>query len=81
MPTLQELNDADEPEALRMLDGVYEHSSWIARRALVQRPFRSLAHLKVVLAQVVAAAGREAQLGLVRVHPELAGVGQTCPGP
>ncbi len=73
MPTLQELNDADEPEALRMLDGVYEHSSWIARRALVQRPFRSLAHLKVVLAQVVAAAGREAQLGLVRVHPELAG--------
>ena len=73
MPTLQELNDADEPEALRMLDGVYEHSPWIARRALVQRPFRSLAHLKVVLAQVVAAAGREAQLGLVRVHPELAG--------
>jgi len=56
-----------------MLDGVYEHSPWIAQRALVQRPFRSLAHLKHALVQALAASSADEQIGLIRAHPELAG--------
>ena len=56
-----------------MLDGLYEHSPWIAQAALAQRPFASLAQLKYALVRVLDAAGLEAQLALIRAHPELAG--------
>ncbi|MEY4884197.1 MAG: decarboxylase [Pseudomonadota bacterium] len=71
--TLEQLNSAPLAEAAHMLDGLYEHSPWIAEQALVQRPFRSLAHLKHTMVQVLAAAGRAPQLALIRAHPELAG--------
>jgi beta-ureidopropionase / N-carbamoyl-L-amino-acid hydrolase len=71
--TLQELNEASAERAMRSLEGVYEHSPWIAQAALAQRPFKSLAHLKHAMARVVAQAGENAQLALVRAHPELAG--------
>ena len=71
--TLEQLNHAPLPEATQMLDGLYEHTPWIAEQALAQRPFTSLAHLKHAMVRVLAAAPREAQLALVRAHPELAG--------
>jgi N-carbamoyl-L-amino-acid hydrolase len=71
--TLDQLNAASAQEAGRMLDGLYEHSPWIAEAAIAKRPFRSLAHLKHTLVQVLDQAGREAQLALIRAHPELAG--------
>ena len=71
--TLEQLNAAPHAEALAMLDGLYEHSPWIAGQALQQRPFASLAALKHAMVKVLAAAGREAQIGLIRAHPELAG--------
>ena len=71
--TLEQLNAASPAEALALLDGLYEHSPWIAEQALAQRPFRSLAHLKHALAQVVRTAEPDAQLALIRAHPELAG--------
>ena len=71
--TLEQLNAATPQEAITLLDGVYEHSPWIAQRALDARPFRSLAHLKHALMQALAAATPDEQLGLIRAHPELAG--------
>jgi len=71
--TLQQLNQADQAGFTALLDGTYEHSPWIAERAWAARPFASLAALKQALVQVVSASGREAQLGLIRAHPELAG--------
>ncbi len=71
--TLEQLNAASLDEAAVMLDGLYEHSPWIVRAALAQRPFASLASLKHACAQVVAQATRDQQLGLIRAHPELAG--------
>ena len=71
--TLDQLNATPLNEAVALLDGLYEHSPWIAEQALAQRPFTSLAQLKHACAQVLAAAPREAQLGLIRAHPELAG--------
>ena len=71
--TLQALNDAPHDQALAMVDGLYEHSPWIAEQALASRPFRSLAHFKHAMAKVLGAASRAQQLALVRAHPELAG--------
>ena len=71
--TLDQLNAAGAKEAALMLDGLYEHSPWIAQQALRVRPFGSLAHLKHACAVALDAAGRQAQLALIRAHPELAG--------
>jgi N-carbamoyl-L-amino-acid hydrolase len=71
--TLEQLNAAPPKEALQLLDGLYEHSPWIAEAALAQRPFQSLAQLKKRMADMVRSAGRAPQLALIRAHPELAG--------
>jgi N-carbamoyl-L-amino-acid hydrolase len=71
--TIEQVNAAGAAEAARLLDGLYEHSPWIAEAALAQRPFRSLGHLKQAMAQVVREAGIDRQLALIRAHPELAG--------
>ena len=71
--TLHTLNAARASEFAACLEGVYEHSPWIAERAASRRPFASLAQLKRALVEVVHEAGRDAQLALIRAHPELAG--------
>ena len=71
--TLDQINTAPHAEALQLLSGLYEHSPWIADKALAARPFQSLAHLKHVMATVLQGAGKQAQLDLIRAHPELAG--------
>ena len=71
--TLQQINAASVAEFTALLDGTYEHSPWIAERAAALRPFASLAALKRALVEVVRESGLDAQLGLIRAHPELAG--------
>ena len=73
MTSLQELNAAAQVEFIRLLDGTYEHSPWIAEKAWPIRPFKSLVHLKLALAGVVRESDQTAQLKLIRAHPELAG--------
>ncbi len=73
MLTLEQINAASADECVALLAGTYEHSPWIAQRAAPARPFASLEQLKLALAQVVREAGRQAQLALIRAHPELAG--------
>ncbi|ROR21629.1 N-carbamoyl-L-amino-acid hydrolase [Comamonas sp. BIGb0124] len=71
--TLDLLNSLPAEEAAARLDGLYEHSPWIAEAALRERPFRGLAQFQHALARAVTQAPREAQLALIRAHPELAG--------
>ena len=71
--TLDALNQASLQAFVEMLQGIYEHSPWIAQRAATARPFASLEALKGALCQVVRDASRDEQLGLIRAHPELAG--------
>jgi N-carbamoyl-L-amino-acid hydrolase len=73
MLTLETLNAANEAGFTALLDGVYEHSPWIAGRAWAKRPFATLAQLKRGLVEAVREASRDEQLGLIRAHPELAG--------
>lgn len=72
-PSLDELNRAPLPQALALLDGLYEHSPWVAERALAQRPFATLAALHQAMVQAVRQATPEEQLALIQAHPELAG--------
>jgi len=71
--TIDQLNAAAPAQAVALLDGIYEHSPWVAEKALQARPFRSLQHLKHAMAQAVTGASAEQQLALIRLHPELAG--------
>jgi N-carbamoyl-L-amino-acid hydrolase len=73
MLTLDQINSASADDVVRLLDGTYEHSPWVAQRAAAQRPFATLAHLQHALATVVREASRDEQLALIRAHPELAG--------
>jgi 2-oxo-4-hydroxy-4-carboxy-5-ureidoimidazoline decarboxylase len=71
--TIAEVNRMSAAEFVRMLGGVFEHSPWIAERAFAARPFADLGALHAAMAETVRGAGREAQLALLRAHPELAG--------
>ena len=71
--TLDELNQAPLEVAAAYLDGVYEHSPWIAENALKKRPFKTVAALKQALIAALDAGGNDAKLALIRAHPELAG--------
>ena len=71
--TLSQLNAATPAVFAAALDGVYEHSPWIAEQAAAKRPFATLAQLKHALVTVLRDAGRGAQVALIRAHPELAG--------
>ena len=71
--TLDTLNTASQAGFAALLDGVYEHSPWIAEKAFAKRPFATLAQLKHALVTVLREAGADAQVALIRAHPELAG--------
>jgi N-carbamoyl-L-amino-acid hydrolase len=71
--TLSQLNNAPLIDATALLSGLYEHSPWIPGAALAQRPFSTLAQLKYAMARIVNEAPLDAQLALIRAHPELAG--------
>ncbi|WKB54552.1 2-oxo-4-hydroxy-4-carboxy-5-ureidoimidazoline decarboxylase [Eleftheria terrae] len=73
MLTLDRLNTAGAAEFTTLLEGIYEHSPWVAEAAWARRPFRTLPQLKRALVEAVREAGREPQLALIRAHPELAG--------
>ncbi|WP_310383721.1 2-oxo-4-hydroxy-4-carboxy-5-ureidoimidazoline decarboxylase [Roseateles sp.] len=72
MLSIDQLNAASAAEFVQLLAGTYEHSPWVAERAASDRPFASLAGLKLALAKAVREAGRDQQLALIRAHPELA---------
>jgi N-carbamoyl-L-amino-acid hydrolase len=71
--TLDQLNAADRATFCALLDGAFEHSPWVAEQAWPRRPFRSIAQLQQAFVQVLREAGSDAQLALIRAHPELAG--------
>jgi N-carbamoyl-L-amino-acid hydrolase len=71
--TIDRLNAANAADAAALLEGVYEHSPWIAAAAMAQRPFADVAQLARALVHATDAGGRDAQLALLRAHPRLAG--------
>jgi len=72
-PALRELSALSEEAFAERLAGVFEHSPWLAARAWSARPFADVDALHAALLAALAAADADAQLALIRAHPELAG--------
>ena len=69
--TVSQLNALGSNDFVDQVGWVFEHSSWVARRAWKHRPFASLDDLhKRVCAEVTAASTPE-KLALLRAHPDL----------
>lgn len=52
---------------------VFEHSPWIAERALARRPFQTRDAMHRAMCNVVEQASLQEKIALLRAHPELAG--------
>ncbi|MCS7059251.1 MAG: 2-oxo-4-hydroxy-4-carboxy-5-ureidoimidazoline decarboxylase [Meiothermus sp.] len=69
--TLDELNRLPLEDFVEKVGWVFEGSPWIAQAAWESRPWASLEALHQSLVRVVQRAPREAQLALIRAHPDL----------
>lgn len=67
------LNGADRADFVGRTGALYERSPWIADAVWERRPFRDRPALHAAMQQVVQEAPAEAQLDLIRAHPDLAG--------
>ena len=70
---LSELNACDAARFIAVCGPLYEHSPWVAERALRRRPFASRAALHTALVAAIAEATAAEQLALIRAHPDLVG--------
>ena len=70
---LADINAMDRAAFVAALGAVFEHSPWIAEEAWPARPFAEIAALHAAMAAVVDRAGPDAQIALIRAHPDLAG--------
>lgn len=69
---LRELSAMTESAFVDALGGVFEHSPWVAKAAFAARPFATLTALHSAMVEAVDRATQDAQLALIRAHPELA---------
>jgi 2-oxo-4-hydroxy-4-carboxy-5-ureidoimidazoline decarboxylase len=69
--TLAELNARDHRGFALALEGVFENSPWVAESAWMRHPFASFEALYRALIDAMRSAGEEAQLELIRAHPQL----------
>jgi OHCU decarboxylase len=76
MVALAQLNDAPAGEFVAALEGIVEHSPWVAERAAAFRPFASRLQLTDRMREVMLAAPAERQLELIRAHPKLGARGR-----
>jgi 2-oxo-4-hydroxy-4-carboxy-5-ureidoimidazoline decarboxylase len=73
MTSIPDIN-AMTPETFADAFGdVAEHSPWVAEQAAAERPFASREDMIAAFANAVRQAPQEAQLALLRAHPDLAG--------
>lgn len=70
---IADLNTLDRAAFVATLGGIFEHSPWVAERAVDARPFASVDALHAAMLAAVRGAPAGLQLALLRAHPELAG--------
>jgi 2-oxo-4-hydroxy-4-carboxy-5-ureidoimidazoline decarboxylase len=71
--TLESLNSASPADFTTALGDIYEHSPWVAEAVSAKRPFATLAALHEAMTHAVGAAPADAQLALIKAHPDLGG--------
>lgn len=73
MTTVDYLNACPVDAFVAAIGFAFEDSPWIARAAAERRPFADRDALHAAMVDVVARASDEAQVALIRAHPDLAG--------
>ncbi len=68
---LEKLNRFTDEEFVQTFGEIFEHSPWIAQKALEKRPFPSIKESFTTMKQIVEQSSAEAQLVLIKEHPEL----------
>lgn len=76
MIELQHLNQLPPARFVEALDGIFEHSPWIAQRAAARRPFASRLDLLDGMRRVVSESNPDEQLMLINAHPKLGARGR-----
>ena len=72
---MMNLNDVNQMTPVEFLDAfgdVAEHSTWVAREAASFRPFADREAMITSFERAIRAANPDAQLALIRAHPDLA---------
>lgn len=71
--TIDDINALPESAFVERFGFLFEHSPWIVETAARHRPFADLAAMEAAMNAVIEEAGEDAQIALLRAHPELAG--------
>lgn len=66
------LHPTDRDAFVATLSGIVEHSPWVAAEAYEQAPFDDLSALHTAFADALLAASYDAQIAVLRAHPDLA---------
>jgi len=69
--TIEVLNSLDRDKFVSAVGWIFEHSPWVAERAWSGRPFPTIDVLHRAMVEQVESASPEAQLSLLRAHPDL----------
>jgi 2-oxo-4-hydroxy-4-carboxy-5-ureidoimidazoline decarboxylase len=72
MMTIADVNALAPVDFIARFGDVAEHSPWVAREAFAQRPFADRDAMIEAFATALRSANRDAQLALIRAHPDLA---------
>lgn len=73
MISLCQLNATSDAEFVARLGNIYEHSDWVPRRIMDQRPFPDSETLRRAMSAAVNDSTAEEMLILIQAHPDLAG--------
>jgi len=69
--TLSELNALESEDFVKALGGIFEHSSWVARSVLEDRPFGHTSDVFIAMDYAVESSSDAQKLALIREHPDL----------
>jgi len=71
--TIHQINALDRDAFVAAFGGIVERSPWVAEVAWQARPFADRAALHAAMVAALRSASPDAQLAVVRAHPDLAG--------
>ena len=72
MMTISNVNAMGPQAFIEAFGDVAEHSPWVAREAQSFRPYRNREEMALHFERALKSANRDAQLALIRAHPDLA---------
>ena len=72
MITLADINQMTDEAFIAQFGDIAEHSPWVAEDATLDRPYATIPDMRSAFIDAVSDASRDAQLALLRAHPDLA---------